>query len=94
MRLTIRDHRRHFNRQTHAYAEYRAFACLAGHGQSVAGVTVTLTRAAAADEAGRCAISVTFTSGEVVGARAAGSHIYAAIDRAVRRLARRAALSE
>ncbi|HEX6974801.1 MAG TPA: HPF/RaiA family ribosome-associated protein [Vicinamibacterales bacterium] len=80
MQLTVRDDHQDFNRQTHAYAEYRAFAGLAGHPAPITGVTVTLERGTGAM---RCAVSLTLQSGEVLGTEASGPHIYAAIDRAV-----------
>ena len=88
MRLTVRDERRQFNRQTHAYAEYRAFSGSLGTGVPVEEVTVTLIRRSANDAArdeGRvvCTIAVTVASGDVVEARAVARHAYAAIDRAV-----------
>jgi ribosome-associated translation inhibitor RaiA len=80
MHFTVRDDRQDFNRQTHAYAEYRAFAGLAGHREPIAGVTVTLERDAGTM---RCAVALTLRSGDVLGTEATGPHIYAAIDRAV-----------
>lgn len=85
MRLTIRDESRHFDQQTHAYAEYRAFSTLAGHDRRFDEVTVDLTGA----EDGRperrvvCRIAVTMRSGEAAEFRAAARHPYAAIDRAL-----------
>ena len=48
MRLTILDERQDFTRQTHAYAEYRAFAGLADREAPIEDVTVTLARRGAA----------------------------------------------
>jgi hypothetical protein len=87
MRLTVHDVKCDFDRQTHAYAEYRAFATLAGRADPIEDVTVTLARRGleAEEEAQvSCAIAVRLRSGEVVGVEASAGRPYAAIERAVR----------
>jgi hypothetical protein len=86
MRLTVQDVKCDFDRQTHAYAEYRAFATLAGRADPIEDVTVTLARRGLEAEEAQvsCAIAVRLRSGEVVGAEACAGRPYAAIDRAVR----------
>ncbi len=87
MRLTVEDDARQFDQQTHAYAEYRAFASLVGTDGSIEDVTLTLTRRSAdvpeGDEEVVCTIAVRLGSGQVAEARAVERHAYAAIDRAV-----------
>jgi hypothetical protein len=86
MRLTIRDDHHQFDRQTHAYAEYRAFSSLVGTGGAVEQVTVSLARrpdGPARDSHVACTVAVRLASGEVASVRAADRHAYAAIDRAV-----------
>lgn len=87
MRLTILDERQDFTRQTHAYAEYRAFAGLADREAPIEDVTVTLARRAGdeADTGGSvaCTIAVTLGTGEGAAVRAIAGHAYAAIDNAV-----------
>lgn len=94
MRLTVRDERKQFTRQTHAYAEYRAFSRLAGADPPVEDVTVTLARSApdgnGDEEDGRddedegivCTIAIRTGTGEIAEARAVARHACAAIDRA------------
>jgi hypothetical protein len=87
MRLTILDERQDFTRQTHAYAEYRAFSGLADREAPIEEVTVTLARREA-DEADTrdfvvCTIAVTLGTGEGAAVRAVAGHAYAAIDNAV-----------
>ena len=87
MRLTILDERQDFTRQTHAYAEYRAFSGLADREAPIEDVTVTLARREA-DAAGTgdsvvCTIAVTLGTGEGAAVRAVAGHPYAAIDNAV-----------
>jgi ribosome-associated translation inhibitor RaiA len=84
MQMTVRDEEKQFDRQTHAYAEYRVFSALAGDGSSHRSVTVTLTRM---DGTGsrypvQCTVAVTMSSGDVVKVHALERHPYAAIDRA------------
>ena len=87
MRLTILDERQDFTRQTHAYAEYRAFSGLADREAPIEDVTVTLARrgADAADtgDAVVCTVAVTLGTGEGAAVRAVAGHAYAAIDNAV-----------
>jgi ribosome-associated translation inhibitor RaiA len=88
MRLIVQDEQNEFSRQTHAYAEYRAFSGLVGHDADVADVTVELRRPAGEnerhdDERVVCTITVRMTSGEIERALAVTRHAYAAIDRAV-----------
>jgi ribosome-associated translation inhibitor RaiA len=91
MRIEIRD-AYVFGTQTHAYAEYRAFASLAPLGNVAQRVTVAL---AAADRRGAdpvtgvrvvCTITVMTGPGQEVEVRARGRHPYEAIDRAARRM--------
>ena len=87
MRLTILDEPQDFTRQTHAYAEYRAFSGLADREAPIEDVTVTLARREA-DEADTgdsvvCTIAVTLGTGEGAAVRAVAGHAYAAIDNAV-----------
>lgn len=84
MQLTVRDEEKQFDRQTHAYAEYRVFSTLASDGSSHRAVTVTLTRM---DGTGsrypvQCTVAVTMSCGDVARVRAPARHPYAAIDRA------------
>ena len=87
MRLTILDERQDFTRQTHAYAEYRAFSGLADREAPIEDVTVTLARRGAADadtgDSVVCTIAVTLGTGEGAAVRAVAGHAYAAIDNAV-----------
>ena len=88
MRVIVHDERNEFNRQTHAYAEYRAFSGLVGKDADVADVTVDLTQPPRDEdkEDNRtvvCTIAVRMTSGEIERARAMARHACAAIDRAV-----------
>jgi hypothetical protein len=87
MRLTILDERQDFTRQTHAYAEYRAFSGLADRETPIEDVTVTLARREAAEtatgDAVVCTIAVTLGTGEGAAVRAVAGHAYAAIDNAV-----------
>ena len=97
MRLTVRDERGQFNRETHAYAEYRAFSSTIGSHVPVEEVTVTLSRrpVVGTDTEGGgvvCAISIRKASGDVVQVRAVARHAYAAIDEVVSRI-REGALS-
>ena len=94
MRLTIRDEPGHFDQQTHAYAEFRAFSSIIGSEVPVEDVTLTLSRGPAGDddddddERVVCTIAVTMTSGAVAEARAVACPACAAIDRAVTLLRR------
>jgi hypothetical protein len=87
MRLTVRDEPGHFDQQTHAYAEFRAFSSIIGSEVPAEHVTVTLSRGPASDgddgERVVCTIAVTMTSGAVAEARAVANPACAAIDRAV-----------
>ncbi len=87
MRLIVRDKHKQFNRQTHAYAEYRAFSSLVGSERRVSDVTVTLTRGPVdgTEDDGTvvCTIAITMASDEVAEVQAVAPHAYAAIDRAV-----------
>src|SRR5690349_5854009 len=87
MRLTIRDERQIFPRQTHAYAEYRAFAMLAARGDPIEDVFLTLSRrrGTSVDDSPQvvCAIAVRLRSGHVVDVEAVAARAYAAIDQAV-----------
>ncbi len=89
MRLTVRDEPGHFDQQTHAYAEFRAFSSIIGSEVPVEDVTVTLSRGPASDDDRVvCTIAVTMTSGAVAEARAVACPACAAIDRAVALLRR------
>jgi hypothetical protein len=88
MRVTVRDEHRQFSRETHAYAEYRAFSSTIGSHVPVEDVTLTLARRAAAatrtDGGGVvCTIRIRTESGDVVEAEAVARHPHAAIDRVV-----------
>lgn len=86
MRLTIHDEREDFTRQTHAYAEYRAFSGLADREAPIEDVTVTLARRGGGEaDIGSvvCTIAVTLGTGEGAAVRAVAGHAYAAIDNAV-----------
>ncbi len=87
MRTTVQDEGRHFDRQTHAYAEYRVFSKLIGTDGVEGDVTVTVAlKRLDGDEPGaslvRCEIAVAQRSSEVARVQALGPHPYAAIDRA------------
>ena len=92
MRTTVLDEGRHFDRQTHAYAEYRVFSALArDECGSRLEVTVTLARLDAngsADERILCAIAVSTDCGRPSKVRALERHPYPAIDRAAALIAR------
>ena len=84
MQMTVRDEEKQFDRQTHAYAEYRVFSTLASGGSSHRSVIVTLTRM---DGNGsrhpvQCTVAVIMSSGDVAKVHALERHPYAAIDRA------------
>jgi ribosome-associated translation inhibitor RaiA len=86
MRPIVRDAANEFDRQTHAYAEFRLFSRLAAERVSVASAVVTLRRAeVAASGPARttCWITVVTSDGTPVHAKASEPHPYAAIDRAV-----------
>jgi ribosome-associated translation inhibitor RaiA len=91
MRIEIRDHNA-YGLQTHAYAEYRAFASLAALGNVAQHVIVTLASAhpSGADPVTGarvvCTIGVISGPGQEVEVRARGCHPYQAIDRAVSRM--------
>jgi hypothetical protein len=92
MRTTVRDAGRQFDRQTHAYAEYRMFSRLTQHPDWSAGeAQISLARI----ESGRapagavlCTVALTRTGDAAVRVHALGRHAYAAIDRAAALLAR------
>lgn len=91
MRTTVLDEGKHFDRQTHAYAEYRVFATLAGDGSSPRDVTITLTRMEAYDSSGSpvvCTVAVTTACGELTQVHALERHAYGAIDRAAELIAK------
>ena len=74
--------------QARAYAEYRLFAALAQHAQTVRSARIELRRI---DDDGPgdnvlCAVTLTLEPSGVVRARAIGGHAYAAINRAVERV--------
>jgi hypothetical protein len=83
MQLTIRDVNHDFDQQTRAYAEYRAFAALAGCGTPIEEVTVTLAHHDAAGGTVACRIAVRSYSGRLIDVEAFAAHPYAAIERAV-----------
>ena len=83
MQLTVRDVNRDFDQQTRAYAEYRAFAALAGCGTPIEQITVTLAHRDAADGTVACRIAVRWCSGRLIDVEASAAHPYAAIERAV-----------
>jgi hypothetical protein len=84
--MIVVDERNDFNRQTRAYAEYRAFSTLVGRDEVVGDVKVTLTRGPAdgTEFEGNvaCTIAVEM-AGDFVEVQAVARHAYAAIDRAV-----------
>lgn len=75
--------------QARAYAEYRLFAALARHTSSVrsARVTLRLVDREGAGDSVACAISVSLEPSGDARTMAIGSHAYAAINRAVDRIA-------
>ena len=87
MRLNVQDEGSRFNQQTHAYAEYRAFANLVGCDRSVGDVTITLAREPADggddDAMVVCTIALRVPSGEVTEVQGVARHACAAIDKAV-----------
>jgi len=82
MQLTVRDVNRDFDQQTRAYAEYRAFAALAGRGEPIEQVTVTLARRGGPAGTVACRIAVRLCSGEPIDVEAFAPRPYAAIERA------------
>ena len=87
MRTTVQDEGRHFDRQTHAYAEYRVFSRLMGAAGVEGDVTVLVAlKRLDGDAPGaplvRCEIAVAQRASEVARVQALGPHPYAAIDRA------------
>ena len=105
MQVTVRDARRYFNRQTHAYAEYRAFSRLASDGRAIERVAIALARVevarrrAAQDdgapEAGSvlCQITVELAGDARIEVQAIAPHPHAAIDRAVALIGRQTAVA-
>lgn len=94
MRLVVRDERNEFNRQTHAYAEYRVFSSLADVAPPVEDVIVTLARCRRDERDGEsgqavCTIAIRTGSGELAAAEAVAGHVHAAIDRAASLIRRR-----
>jgi ribosome-associated translation inhibitor RaiA len=75
--------------QTRAYAEYRVFAALAKHTQRVRRVRIVLRHANQSESFGACTceVSVSIEPAGRVRIRAGGTHPYAAINRAVERMA-------
>lgn len=97
MRVLVRDQRDEFDEQTRAYAEYRAFSGLVGHGAEVSDVIVELGRRRRNDERDHerivCMIAARLISGKTEHAEAVARHAYAAIDRAVSLIRRRPSLT-
>ncbi len=87
MRVTVRDKSRQFDRQTLAYAEYRAFEGLASRCADTDAVTVTLARPIGdpVEDQGLvvCGIAVLAGTGEVFEVETVARHPCAAVDRAV-----------
>ena len=76
------------NAQARTYAEYRLFAALARHTQTVRSARIELERVDG-DGSGEnvlCAVTVTLQPSGVARARAIGGHAYAAINGAVERV--------
>ncbi len=74
--------------QTRAYAEYRVFAVLAGHAHRVSRARIVLQHRAGTNAICTCEITLLLLGRpRRVRIRAQGSHPYAAIDRAVARVA-------
>jgi ribosomal subunit interface protein len=76
--------------QARTYAEYRVFAALARHTRNVRRVRVVLRQVDAGDtcEKVACVVTVTLEPSGVLRILATGTHVYAAINRAVERLDR------
>ncbi|MGH9254610.1 MAG: HPF/RaiA family ribosome-associated protein [Vicinamibacterales bacterium] len=75
--------------QARTYAEYRVFAALARHAQRVRGARVVLRRNEGDGTCDTvvCAVTVALKPTGSVRTRAHGQHAYAAINRAVERIA-------
>src|SRR5687767_4497198 len=74
--------------QTRAYAEYRVFAVLARHTNRVSRARIVLQHRSGTDAVCTCEITLLLPArASRVRIRAQGSHPYAAIDRAVARVA-------
>jgi hypothetical protein len=85
MQPIVRDAGEQFDRQTHAYAEYRVFSGLAAERVPLASAVVTLARSRgdAGASGAQCRIKVATVDGETFDAKADEGHPYAAIDRAM-----------
>jgi ribosome-associated translation inhibitor RaiA len=85
--LVIADHHS-INPQARTYAEYRVFAVVARYTRSVRRVRVVLRFGEETPPADRvaCAITVALEPSGSLRIRASGSHVYAAINRAVEQL--------
>lgn len=85
MRPVVRDAGDQFDRQTHAYAEYRVFSGLAAERVALVSAVVTLNRSTCGNgstTSALCWITVATVDGETFQEQAAEAHPYAAIDRA------------
>ena len=88
-RITVVSDDDSIDAQTCAYAEYRLFAVIARHGGHVREVRVTLDRQVEPGrcDGGGCTVTVALEPSGSLTIGATGSHMYAAINRAVERLA-------
>ena len=85
MRPIVRDAGEQFDRQTHAYAEYRVFSGLAAERVPLVSAIVTLDRCTGGNGGAMsalCRITVATGDGETFQGSASEAHPYAAIDRA------------
>lgn len=75
--------------QARTYAEYRVFAVMARYTRTIRRVRVVLRHAGAGGTGGMvtCAVTITLDPSGVIRTRASGPHVYAAINRAIERLA-------
>jgi len=90
MQPVVRDDANQFDRQTHAYAEFRLFTRFAAESGAVADAIVVLHRAdvtGAGDPRTTCRITILTVDGATLAVTASEAHPYAAIDRAVAEIA-------
>jgi ribosome-associated translation inhibitor RaiA len=88
MQPIVRADEKHFDRQTHAYAEFRLFSRLGADRGVVASVMMLERSGTTTDSRTLCRITVMTSDGETLRIDASEPHPYAAIDRAVDDVAR------